>query len=418
MEHLTLAGPESYERTLPITQIVKPRVLLAQRACVESYPPTLNQAALLSDCADVTVLDAVTEEESGGTLTASEVRRIRVARRHAASAAVQAMSRLQWLGRFFAEFQRQLATAPDVAIAYDPEAAWYLLRRRWGRGLRRPLRIVHLHEMPLPEYVARSPVGRFALRATLKHLRRADLVVLPDRHRAEYAQRIAGLARLPLVVMNCPRRLEHAPASQLLPFLRKRGITSSNIVHYQGAVGPHHGLKNVIRSMRLWPSDAVFVIVGAAGSDYQRDLAERAEAEGVHERVIFVGRVPYDRLFSFAVGARVGITLLDGAFAQWRFAAGASNKRFEYASLGIPQVTNDLPGVRELFVDSGLALLAAYDAPESIGKAISCYLEDEALRRTTSQRARALHLSCYNYEWQFQPVLDILRAPQEQQKLS
>lgn len=388
---------------------MKLRVLLAQRACVESYPPTLNQAALLSDSANVTVLDAVTEDENGAILTASEVLRIRVARRRAALAALQAKSRLQWLWRFFVEFQCQLATAPDVAIAYDPEAAWYLLRRRWGRGLRRPLRIVHLHEMPLPEYVARSPVGRFALHAMLKHLRRADLVVLPDRHRAEYVQRVAGLAGLPLVVMNCPRRLKHLPASQLLPFLRERGITSSNIVHYQGAVGPHHGLRNVIRSMRFWPHDAVFVIVGAAAPGYQRDLIAFAEAEGRRDRLIFIGRVPYDRLISFAVGAKVGVTLLDGRFAQWQYSAGASNKRFEYAALGIPQILNDLPGVRELFVDTRAAQFAEYADPESIGKAIRSYLDDAPLRKAASECGRNLHLSCYNYEAQFAPVVEWIR---------
>lgn len=382
------------------------RFLLAQRACIEGYPPTLNQAALLSQIAQVVVLDAVTETDSATVLAPDCIKRVRIARKAVSSRWRRILERLNWLRRFHKEFKRQIATQPDAIIAYDPEAAYFLLKANLRQGKR--LRIVHLHELPLPEYVASSPIGRFALQSMIKHLHRADIVIVPDRYRAAYLQKIWSLKNTPLVVMNCPRLLPIVPDSLLLPFLRNKGITSNKIVHYQGAVGLGHYFEEVIRSMRYWPPDAIFTIVGAVKESYLQQLTDLATAEGVEKRVIFIGRVPYDEVFAYAVGANVGVNFLNGKYEQFQLSAGASNKRFEYIALGIPQVTNDLTGVRELFVDTGVAMLADENDIVDIGAKISHYLENEILCEEASVKARKLHLESYNYERQMEPLLAMI----------
>lgn len=383
------------------------RILLAQRACVEGYPPTLNEAALLSELGAVTLLDAVSQTDSQRILTSASVKRLRIQRRPATSRARGALERLRWVRRFYGAFSRQLAKKPDVAIAYDPEAIFWLLR---SQNLRGTIRIAHLHEMPIAEDVAATLVGSFALRATMKNLHRADLVVMPDKWRAQWVQEAAGLKETPLVVMNCPRLLSTLPTSRLMPFLRERGIETTRIVHYQGAIGSHHFFEPIIASMRFWPADSVFVIVGSVSADYGRQLRELAETEGVRERLVFVGRVPYDEVFSYAVGASVGVSFLNGEHLQWQLSAGASNKRFEYIALGIPQVTNDLTGVRELFEQTGVASIADENDVADIGAKISAYLENETLRRETGERARQLHLEHFNYEQQIKPLLEKISA--------
>jgi len=382
------------------------RILLSQRACIEGYPPTLNQAALLSARADVVVLDAVTESQLDLCLTPSCVKRVRVVKKPSSSRVGGAKSRLEWLWQFHREFNRQLRGEPDTVIAYDPEAISLLLRDT--ARTRRTQRVVHLHEMPLLENVESSPVSRAALRSTLQNLHRADLVVMPDQDRAEYVQKMVGLKEQPLVVMNCPRRLDVLPESRLLPFLRERGLPSARVVHYQGAVGQNHYFEQIVRSMRFWPRDAVFVIVGSVREQYARELQHLAEGEGVGERLVLVGRVSYDEVFSYAVGASVGVSFLNGKFLQFQLSAGASNKRFEYIALGIPQVTNQLQGVRELFVDEGVASIADETDVADIGAKISAYLEDQILREQSAARARALHLDSYNYEHQIKPLLERL----------
>lgn len=398
----------------------KQHFVLAQNACAEFYPPLLNQAALLAQHGQVALLDttaAIADKTPPLSQNMPRVRRVRVAGRkvpHRLPLASMIAS-LQSVSRFGKAFRRQMAKRPHAVIAFEPEAAFFLLRARADRTARRTSRIVHLHELPDEECYRQSRVGLFALRYLQRHLRRADLVIVPDLHRAQWIQQRFDLPELPMVVMNCPRRLETLPPSRLLPWLHERGIFTDKIVHYQGAVGSHHFLEAVIASMRFWPLNAVFVIVGAVSDGYRRELEALAEAQGAKGRLLFTGRVPYDEVFSWAVGARVGVSFLDGQYLQWEYSAGASNKRFEYVALGIPQVANPLPGVQELFEQPGVATTAAYDDTESIGKAINRYLENEDLCREVFQKARALHLNEYNYERQMQPLLERI-ADRKQQR--
>ena len=265
--------------------------------------------------------------------------------------------------------------------------------------------IVHLHEMliddPNADFISRRIVGSLQ-----KRLHRAELVVVPDLHRAKHVKEVAGLKSMPLVVMNCPLRMEALPESRLLPFLARKGFTSNRIVHYQGSIGNGHGLENIILSMIHWPEDALFVIVGRANPDYLEKLKKIAQEVGVLERVVFVGRVPYNEVLSYAMGATIGVTLLKADYPNWKWSAGASNKRFEYLALGIPQVTNDAPGIKELFEDTGVAVRADYNDSDDIGRKICLYLNNDRLCRNVGDKARALHLNKYNYEHQFRPVLE------------
>ena len=101
----------------------------------------------------------------------------------------------------------------------------------------------------------------------------------------------------------------------------------------------------------------------------------------------------------------MGISLLQASTVNWQYSAGASNKRFEYAALALPQVTNEGPGIDELFVRRGIVRAVPAREPEAIGRAIREVLLDPMAATAMGQRARALHLTEYNYERQFSAIL-------------
>jgi len=380
----------------------KGKLLLAQRANVDRYPPVLHQARLLGERFDISVVDSVASVALDDVQTAPEVRRVRV---HEARSDGRA-SILRRATRAFAfarTVKRELSAVPDVAIAYDADTAALLLRAPRTLSTKR---VVHLHEALDLTEVGRST--RLSARYLLKNLPRADLVIIPDAHRAQMVRSACGLSTEPLVVMNCPLLIPQLPASRLLPALRERGIITSNIAHYQGAIGPDHCLDTIISSMPRWPKDAVFVIVGSAREDHRQQLQELAGSLGVAERVIWLGRVPYGELFSYTVGATVGLTFLESTTDNWRFSAGASNKRFEYAALGIAQITNAGAGMEETFGRPGLAVLLDTLEPRSMGDAIAALLSDPDRRARMGDLARMAHLSLNNYEAQFAPVVSRL----------
>lgn len=390
----------SLKRGVPASPI---RFTLAQRASVEGYPPVLHQAALLRALGSVRVLDAPGRGANLAMQTDPQIERIRIP---AVSSGTRntSLSRLKWAIQYAREFRRQLAVAPDVAIAYEPDSAALLLLRGVARA--RTMRIVHLHEIPDKTLYSPSMSSSIAIRYMLANLKRADLVIVPDDDRAAYTTEVGKLTCPPTVVLNCPLTLMELPVSKLLPWLQERGAHAARIVHFQGSLGPDHALAKVIASMRFWPADAIFVIVGDGPPAYLEELRALAGREKVLPRVLFVGRVPYADVFSYAVGATVGVTLLEPHNKNWKFAAGASNKRFEYPALGIPQVTNGGAGMDALFGKTGIAEVVDANSVEAIGRAIAHFLLDPTHASNVGDKARGLHLHLYNYECQFAPVIE------------
>lgn len=374
--------------------------MLAQRASIERYPPVLHQVEILRARGEVVVVDAPGKRDDRGIQTTPSVQRVRIPSADFGNRDTR-LGRLRWVGHFANRFRQQLARIPDVAIGYEPEAAALLL----CSNARQTMRIVHLHEIPDVALYAPSITSNVAIRYMLRTLNRADLVIVPDAHRAAYTAEVGKLSRRPYVVMNCPPLRSELPVSRLIPWLRERGHFSTQIVHYQGSVGPDHALEQIIASMRYWPSDAIFVIVGAASPSYRADLQSLANRDGMSPRMLFVGEVPYSLVLSYAVGATVGMSLLEPHNRNWEFAAGASNKRFEYAALGIPQVTNSGAGIYETFAIPGIASVVDVGSVEAIGKAVERLLLNPSLSAHMGERARSLHLREYNYEHQFAPIV-------------
>jgi glycosyltransferase involved in cell wall biosynthesis len=377
--------------------------LLVQRANVERYPPVLNQLRVLSTFSECTVLDDLGTDEEKPLHSSSQVKRERV-KSTGFLQSLGPLGKLRNIVAFAWKFDRLLRCEPHVAIAYDPYAAAQLLRRRTSSFKR----VVHLHE--LLNVNAGGRADRLAARYLRKYLRDADLVIVPDAYRARTTASFAALSQEPSVVMNCPAILHELPPSKLLPNLQERGLGTSRVVHYQGSVGAEHGLELIVDSMRYWPDDAVFVVVGGGKKEYVASLRIRAAALGVGNRLILLGLVPYSDVFSYAVGASVGITLLDSSVENWRFSAGASNKRFEYLALGMAQITNAGPGMRDVFGEAQLALLLDDLTPQSLGYAIASVLGNPDVAAAMGRRARAAHLSAYNYETQFAPVAERVRS--------
>jgi glycosyltransferase involved in cell wall biosynthesis len=370
---------------------------MVQRADVDRYPPVLHQMRELSELSSVTVVDRASDDsETPGASVTGVIRR-----RIASPRGLGLVRNLKEAVAFSRELGMQIARKPAVAFGYDPDAAALLLHSKGGK--RELKRIIHLHELPEPS--SGGWLTRLAIRYLTANLKRADLVIIPDVERARIVANRCDLMKDPLVVMNCPPLLATVPQSRLLPFLAERGLRGSRVVHYQGAVGPDHYLELVVQSMAAWPSDAVFVIVGGSKPEYKAQLRALAAAVGVENRVIFVGRVSYSDVISFAVGAAIGITLLEPTTDNWRFSAGASNKRFEYAALGIAQVTNAGPGMDAVFGKANIAVLLPLVDSHSIGAAVSSLLAHPARSAAMGERARAEHIRENNYQTQFAPVM-------------
>jgi glycosyltransferase involved in cell wall biosynthesis len=158
-----------------------------------------------------------------------------------------------------------------------------------------------------------------------------------------------------------------------------------------------------VKALVFLPQDSVLVLLGWSKDDFILDIYRLAGSLDVRERVVYIPPVPYSELFFYTIGSYLGIAFYKAVDSNRLYNAGASNKLFEYLSLGIPVVTNDTLAFREV-VGEDQAYFANPDSVEAIAGAInSAFLDrDGYLKR--KEEARAMHLNKLNFEKQFSSV--------------
>ncbi len=269
------------------------------------------------------------------------------------------------------------------------------------------IRLIY-HNHDLVELKKTKGFSRWIKRFELLFVRYADKVVFPELNRAKIFQKDAKLASLPEIVINAP--LRHitlpSPSNRLLDVLKEKDAPpESKIVLFHGSIGKSHCIFEVVKSMNIWPIDSCFVLLGYCNSDYKEKILQSAKNNRVADRVIFLSPVPYSKISAYICAVHVGLGLIQPININFKHYPGASNKLFQYMAAGIPFVTNDNPEFRNLFASFG-TFFADPNSPESIGKAVSMALQN---KNRPNEPARQAHLTRYNYETQFQPVLEYIK---------
>lgn len=382
-------------------------ILLVSRPAVEGYPPSLNQAAILTEQGfQVTVAD----ESLPGAWRADELPP--TVERHSLGGSRVATGPLGRLvnGIAFRRKARCLVRqlCPDVVIGYAPDACYPLgdLPRQLGALL-----LWHMHELPenLPGWSFTALANRYVLR----HARVPHRLSIPDRGRADELARRAGIDPGSIgLVQNCPRPVREIPRPSLRELLKGRVPEQSRIVLYHGAVGADHGLELAVRSLPKWPSDAVFVMKGRVKQAFQEKVETLARSLGVTDRVVFLnpGFQSTPEHYRAVAGADAGWTVLEPNNDNWKYGSAACNKRYECMALGVPQVADRLPFVPEVIEAGGCGLCIPHNSADDAADAVNRLLGDAALRRRLGDRGRQLHLEQYNYDHQFQHMVDFIRS--------
>lgn len=253
-------------------------------------------------------------------------------------------------------------------------------------------------------------MGFFIHRLELFLARFADKVVFCDTYRARYFQGKARLAVMPQVVYNSPLKVGVLPASSLRQFLQEKGyLQDTKVACYRGALDERHGILQIIRSMRLWPQNSVLVLFGRREYPFIEKMNKEILLNRLNNRVILFPFIAYDELAGLTAGADAGFALYKPVDINYRFMPGASQKIFEYMSLGIPVITNDSPYFRKVLGEPA-ACFVNPESIEEIGKAVGNLFSNDQEKQKRSYAARQLHLERFHYENQFLPVREYLSA--------
>jgi len=291
----------------------------------------------------------------------------------------------------------------DFFIGYN--AHGFALARLLGYLYRKPI-VYHSHD-----FMEDNQVSTFGDRIFKVIERRfahtAEVVIVPDRERAQIIAEQLHLDTQPLIVANCP---VHPPASAnslLHQTLKTYGKSFERIVWRQGMINKTHGLEVTIRSIPFWSSpNWGFVIMGLGDLKYKEKLLALASDLGVADRFVILPAVgDYREVSQFTIDADIGHALYEPLQVNHTFITTASNKTMEYQAAGLPILLADTPGSRKLVDKYQHGVLVDVTSPEAIAAGINHILNNSQLAQQMSEGSKRAFREEFNYETQYLPAI-------------
>jgi glycosyltransferase involved in cell wall biosynthesis len=380
------------------------RVLYVQYTNPGVYPPLVRGARLLAASgASVTMLG--TRVRGLDALDAEPVPGVHIRLTPAASHGWRLKAHY---ARYAAWVAREGTTVrPDWIYASDLLAAPIALAVAALTGAR-----VVYHEHDAPSLAHESWTIRRCLEARQRLLRQASIVITPNAERSARLSEMAG-GRPVATVWNCPLR----PADLPTPASDSGALR----VIFRGSINADRLPPTVIEAVARAGAEVRLDICGyeTAGSrGYVATLLQLARRLGVHERVRMLGTVPDAELTAICAASHIGLALMPVASLDenMRTMTGASNKVFEYLSVGVPPLVSDLPDWRATFVEPGYALACDPTDGDSIASAFMWATEHRDATREIASRGFERLRADWNYESQFEPIVREMWASGNERK--
>jgi glycosyltransferase involved in cell wall biosynthesis len=276
------------------------------------------------------------------------------------------------------------------------------------------MRVVY-HEHDSPGGSARGAFERCLLWTRAACARRV-VCVIPNARRGECLRHESGAAHLPALVWNCPRMEEVTSAREPLE-------PGSLRLLYHGSVVPERLPLGVIDALARVPGKISLTIVGYetnGSKGYLDRLRERAAELRISDRLHIVGALSRDELMQTCRNFDAGLALMprNSDDRNLGMMEGASNKPFDYLACGLALVVSRIPEWEAMFVEPqgepGVAPGYAYAcdpaSPGDLAAVFTQLIQDPIRTRAMGEAGRRRVLSEWNYEHQFQPVLEILEG--------
>lgn len=365
-------------------------VLLVSPGPIDGYPPVQYQAKLLADAGfGVVVVTPPLCSRSFSLFEHPGVRVVsvslagcgRVARMAAKVRFICAIARVRW----------QCRSLLVAEISYDPEGVCFSHFAPFRS--RKTLVVAHLHETLI------DPQRRWYERRAIKILPYVDKVVVADCKRAILLQDQLGLQEKPTVV-------ENYPLLDSISLMSRSQCGDEFRVVYVGVLGWNQSIDVIINSVPAWPDRARLYLVGSASSEFVQQQQQRVSDLGISDRVIFEGWMELPDVRQFLRTCNLGLCILRPTHDQLKFAAGASNKRYQYMQAGLPQISDTNPGVPELVEEQRVGFCVAPDDGNAIAQSVRKYCEDPSGCAKSGERAFELYRTRYHYEVPFQKVIE------------
>ena len=116
------------------------------------------------------------------------------------------------------------------------------------------------------------------------------------------------------------------------------------VIIYQGALNVGRGLEEAILAMNYLNTDAMLVIAGIG--DIFETLKTLTSAQGLGEKVLFLGQVPFQDLHSYTLMADLGLSIEKDVSINYHYCL--PNKFLDYIQANVPVLVSPFPEMKAI----------------------------------------------------------------------
>ncbi len=223
----------------------------------------------------------------------------------------------------------------------------------------------------------------------------ADLLILPSEALKKYLRK--DLEMKSLVIMNVPEK----------GFTRYVGSDAKSELHlagrivviYFGLLTANRGLETLIRAIGILANrgEQAVALIAGDGPLLQK-LKQISAFEGLSDKVLFLGRVPRDRV-PYILSACDMTAILNTGEDPLSLPANP-NKLFESMVCGVPLMVSNFGELARIVKEADCGVTVNPDNPEDVAKTISKLGRDPDLRKRLSENG----LRAMSREYSWEPV--------------
>lgn len=241
---------------------------------------------------------------------------------------------------------------PEVVYCHDYYSAilgYILIFTRYSGKI-----VYDAHELIIPEDGRADKRLKFFYWFEKRIVNKVDLLVCANEQRGEIMQKYYGLDLKPFVVPNISQLTINDSdvdtaiiLSTLQDFFEKKGLT----VVYAGVVTTSRRINELFDAVVSLAERCKLLIVGDGNA---MDLLKEKATNHPELSVAFTGKVPYKSLGSILSRCDIGflyypVDTLNNTYC-------ASNKIYEYASMGLPMLANENPIVKQVLKEEHIGV--------------------------------------------------------------
>lgn len=233
---------------------------------------------------------------------------------------------------------------PSLVLVYDtiPFALYCLFKKRLPR--KEPFVWYHNHDVTAKSELGKFSIAKLFLLIERKNFRKLDLFTLPTKARLEFFP--VDKLRSQLVI------LPNYPSKTLFGKWRSETKAGEAFkIIFQGHISSLMDIEEFVKQLphKVMDKQIELHLVGPISEQYKMKLLQQANELDVKKWLYIYGRIPYDQLPKLTASCHIGVAIYPPHNSMTRTMSTASNKIFEYASVGLPVLLNEREDFRTEF---------------------------------------------------------------------